>query len=241
MIVLLNQPFSDEIISGSNELDLRNIGPIAWPRVLGHCRATELRLYHLTIKSLDGIERLTQTKELSLEWATKIEELKPIFQLTTLHKLSVFDFPKIKALNGIEQLNNLVELNISGNLGSLNPPLNINSIEPVTLLTNLSSFSMRNTNLLDDDIRFLSKCSNLKHLNLSNKFDRKQFAFLAKVLNSQLQEPIRAYSATTMRCGHCGNNKVMFTGRKMPFLCQKCDLRKFEKHENEFKEMVESA
>lgn len=60
--------------------------------VLLRCEAIEL-LYHLTLPSLEGIDALINTRRLTLEWATKIEVLGPVFKLCNLTHLSIFEFP----------------------------------------------------------------------------------------------------------------------------------------------------
>lgn len=241
MMILVNGAFSDEALRNQPSLDLRNIGTAAWPRLLKNCRAHTLRLYHITLKSLDGIEAFSETRELNLDWATKIEQLDPVFQLAQLTKLSVVDFPKVRVLAGIENLRELTELHLSGNRGSLNPPMRLTTIEPVTRIPNLTSFSLVNARIDDDDITHLSKCTKLRQLHLSMNFDRSQFAFLAKRLNPQLETPITSHELVRLQCKHCSNPKVMFVGRRMPFLCGSCDKAKIERLEREFEKLVQDA
>ena len=68
------------------------------------CRASDLSLYHLTLSSLEGIECLVNTRQLTLEWASKIDDLGPVFRLHQLTSLSIFDFPKLRHLDGIASL-----------------------------------------------------------------------------------------------------------------------------------------
>jgi len=240
-MILVNEAFSDGSLGDHASLDLRNIGTGAWPRILKSCRAKDLRLYHITLKSLDGIEGLSETNELVLEWATKVEQLDPVFRLTHLTKLSVYDFPKLTALTGIEQLGELTELNLSGSRGAIDPSLRLSTIKPVTRIPSLKSFSLANAKIADDDIACLAECSTLRSLHLSKDFDRSQFALLAKRLNGQLEKPIVAYMATNLECKQCGGTKVMFYGRRMPFLCRVCEEAKFQKLLSEFETMVRNA
>jgi len=238
---LLDKPFSGSDFAGHAELDLRNVGPKAWPVLLPACTATDLRLYHITLQTLDGIEKLRSVTRLRLEWANRIDDLSPLFRLHRLTSLSVFDFPKLRVLEGIESLHQLAELHLSGNRGSLTPPLQLRSIEPVTRIPKLATFSLENARLEDDDITVLARCERLRDLALSNRFDRGQFAFLAKRLNPQLATPIAAYRASSLKCETCAGNKAMFTGRRMPFLCPSCDATRFEKYVSEFDRLVREA
>jgi Leucine-rich repeat (LRR) protein len=237
-MLLLNQEFSNENLSSIETADLRNISKSNWERVLSNCKATELRLYHLTLTNLDGIERLSNTEKLKLDWATKIEDISPVFNLKNLKSLSITDFSKFRDISGIGKLTELTELHLAGNLGSLSPRLQLTSIKPVCEIQNLTSFSLLNARLDDDDITYLTKCKKLLHLGLCNTFDKKQFAYLAKHLNNQLENPITSYREVSLKCSQCNNKKFMFTGRKMPFLCQKCDSMRFNKLNKEFEELV---
>jgi hypothetical protein len=240
-MILLDRPYSDAELARSPSLDLRNVTPSGWKNVLSTCRAQDLRLYHITLRSLEGIERLGETRELALEWATKIESLAPVFGLSHLTKLAVFDFPKLRVISGIEGLSELTEVSLSGSRGAVDPPLRLATIEPLTRIPNLASFTLANAKLEDDDITSLARCAKLRRLQLSNQFDRGQFAFLASRLNAQLETPITSYTETNLRCEHCNSKKVMFAGRRMPFLCRACDRPKFERLVGEFEAMVRDA
>ncbi|HMC97424.1 MAG TPA: hypothetical protein VKG92_07225, partial [Flavobacteriales bacterium] len=212
-----------------------------WPTVLAECRPTVLSLYHITLSSLEGIERLNTVTRLTLEWATKITDLAPVFELHKLNSLSIFDMPKVRYLDGIEALTGLTELKLSGNQGSGTPHLQLASISSVTKLPGLTRFALLNARLDDDDLTPLVRCGNLKHLHLANMFERAQFAYLAKHLNGQLQEPITAFSGSNVECDTCGADKSMFTGRRMPFLCKTCDAARFDKYRSEFERLVRIA
>jgi hypothetical protein len=239
--LLLDREFTDEALRAASTADLRNVGTAAWPRVIAHCKAPEVGLYHITLQSLDGIQRLTATEMLTLEWANKITNLTPVYQMAQLTSLALIDLPKLPNIEGIEVLSALTELFLSGNRGSLTPPLRLASLEPVTRLPLLSSFTLGNAKLGDDDISVLSRCKNLRSLDLSNKFERGQFACLAKHLNPQLADPITGYVSTKLSCEKSGGKKAMFRGRRMPFLCADCDGEKFRKLEDEFAALVERS
>lgn len=234
-ILLLDRPFPEQRLAEAAKLDLRNIGPSVWPKIVSRCRASHLRLYHLTLSSLGGLGALTHTHHLELEWATKVEELSPVFRLgSRLSSLSVFDFPKLRDLAGIEALTELTELNLSGSRSSLTPPLRLASLEPIARLGKLATLSLANARLDDDDITVLARCKSLRRLQLSNQFDRAQVAFLAKRLNPQLDEPLTAFRQTHLPCKTCGTHQCMITGRRMPILCPVCDQAKFAGLASEF-------
>ena len=240
-MLLLNKGFSNEQLTAATTADLRNIGTPVWKRLLSHCRATDLRLYHITMSSLEGIEALVETERLALEWATKVERLEPVFQMANLRSLSVFDFPKVREIEGVQRLNGLTELHLSGSRASLSSTMCLTSIRPVPQIANLESFSLVNARLDDDDITPLAECSKLRRLQLSYSFDRKQLAFLAKHLNGQLDSPLRSHVLSSLDCPTCKGKKLMFIGRGMPMLCQTCDAKRCVKAEREFEAMVREA
>ncbi|OAI24136.1 internalin G [Methylomonas koyamae] len=240
-MLLLDRPFLEAQLGESAQLDLRNISAAVWPTLLSMCRASDLSLYHLTLSSLEGIERLVNTRQLTLEWASKIDDLGPVFRLHQLTSLSIFDFPKLRHLDGIASLVELTELHLSGSRGATNPPLRLASIAPVTQLPNLVTLSLANAKLDDDDITVLARCSCLRHLHLSRQFERAQVAFLAKRLNGKLAEPLAAYFDTNLKCEACHGPRFMFVGRRMPVLCRSCDSVQFARSVAEFERLVHDA
>ena len=241
MILCLDSQFSEQELAERDELDLRNISAKTWPTLLSGCRAIELRLYNLKLPSLEGIDKLTNTRRLKLEWATKVEALEPVFKLSDLTHLAVEDFPRLQRLDGIEELGELTELRLSGNLAGGSSPLHLKSIEPISRISKLTKLSLANAKFEVDDITSLARCKNLRHLRLTNQFDRTQIAFLASRLNEQLVEPLTAYVKIHLRCVKCSSLKSMFTGRKMPFLCPVCDAQRHEKFTRQFEQMIVDA
>ena len=43
-----------------------------------------------------------------------------------------------------------------------------------------------------------------------------------------------------MLCENCNNNKVMIVGKRKPFLCPKCDLKRLEKYEKVYKSYIKT-
>ena len=229
IMVLMDSDFPEESLREESALDLRNIKDAAWGIILSTCRAADLHLYHIMVQSLDGIERLRNTSCLSMMWANKISNLAPVFQMVWLKKLSVSDFPRLRCIDGIEALQDLEELDLSGNLGSLQPPLRLTSVRPIEKLSNLEKLTLANIRLENDDITFLASLSKLRDLFLSNQFERKQFAYLAKRLNGQLDGPTQPSTKTNISCRRCPNPLYHFTGQRMPILCKVCDHDRFNK------------
>ncbi len=236
-MILMNERFAPEQLERQRALDLRNIDKKGWELVLSRTEAVELSLYHLTTDSLSGIEKLQKTLRLGMDWATKISDLTPVFRMEWLQALYVSDFRLLRSLAGIDSLQGLTELHLSGNRGSLNPPLRLSSIKPLGRLKNLQRLELQNVRLEDDDVTPIASISTLKELVIAPNFERKQLAFLAMSLNAQLKEPIAACAESSLACSRCGDPKFLFTGRRMPLLCRNCDRAKFDKLMREFEEM----
>jgi len=232
----LDQKFSLDEFSRHESLDLRCISPKSWETILASCNATELRLYYLKIRSFDGIDRLRATCRLSIEWANKIEDLSPLFRMGWLTSLFLSDLPRIRRIDGIELLENLRELHLSGNRGSLTPPLRLESVRPIASLQNLEKLELVNLRLEDRDISFVADSfPNLRSLRLSHsEFERAQFAYLAKRLNARLEDPIVSSREMMYANCKCGMHLHLFLGRRMPMLCESCDEKRFKKLTEEF-------
>lgn len=234
--MMMDEKFSLENLSTHDSLDLRAIGDNGWKAIVESCTASELRLYYLKVRSLVGVDSLRRTVKLSIEWANKVEDISPLFSMTWLRSLALCDFPRIRRLDGIEALEDLRELQLSGNRGSLNPPLKLESVRPVASLRNLEKLEIVNLRLEDRNISFIASAfPRLRSLKLSGKeFERAQFAYLAKRLNAQLDEPI--VGSWEMKAAHCkcGENLHLFMGRRMGMLCPVCHAKKFEKLAEEF-------
>lgn len=219
-------------------LELRNVDARAIGRIVRECSATKLRLYHVTAPSLDGLDALTGVTNLSIHWAPKIASLAPICLMVGLRRLALVDLARIRALDGIERLAGLLELDLQGGMWK---PLRLSSLRPIAGLSTLERLTVLNTRLDDDDIAFLAAVRTLRAIHLSNQFDRLQVARLARALNQQLERPLAAYQETNLTCEVCGGKKRMFTGRRMPLLCATCDAARVASLTEEFQAMVDGA
>jgi hypothetical protein len=237
----MDRQYSPESLRASAPLDLRNINGAAWEAILSNTRAADLRLYRLLINSLDGIERLQATHRLAMNWANKIADLTPVFQMRWLESLDVSDFPRIRSIEGIDSLHEVKELRLSGNLGSLHPPMRLDSAKPIAKLHRLQALGIWNARLDDDDLTFVAGLSELRHLDVSSNFERTQLAYLAKRLNDQLEDPIRASRELGISCQKCGERLVLFVGRRMPAVCRSCDSVRFDRLTVEFEALVAAA
>ena len=230
-MVLMDRSYDSSLLSGGEPLDLRNIDAGAFRAILERCRSERLRMYHMTIADLSGIEALRSVSDLALEWAPKVTSIAPVLAMKWLHRLTLVDLPKIRDFEGLGALANLRQLEASGGVWR---PLRIASISPISGLNSLEHLTLQQIRIEDDNISKLADLKGLRRLVLSNQFERAQVAYLAKRLNPQLEAPLTAHVETNLACERCGSVKFMFTGRRMPFLCRACDFARFEKLTQEF-------
>jgi hypothetical protein len=243
VMIYMEEKFSLETLSTEQSLDLRAIGDKAWKAIVESCTATELKLYYLKIRSLAGIERLRRTVKLHVEYANKVEDISPLFAMPWLESLTVYDFPRIRRLDGIEALGGLKKLQLSGNRGSGDPPLKLESVRPIASLRNLEELEIVNLRLEDRDISFIATAfPKLRSLRLSGKeFERAQLAYLAKRLNAQLDEPIEGSWVMDYAFCKCGSKYQLFMGRRMGMLCPVCQERKYKKLTEEWERMISAS
>lgn len=243
VVIYMEEKFSLETLSTEDSLDLRSINEKAWKAITESCTASELKLYYLKIRSLAGIERLSRTVKLHVEYANKVEDISPLFAMPWLESLTVYDLPRISRLDGIEALEGLKELQLSGNRGSGDPPLKLESVRPIASLRNLEKLEIVNLRLEDRDISFIASAfPKLRSLRLSGKeFERAQFAYLAKRLNAQLDEPIEGSWVMDYAFCKCGSKYQLFMGRRMGMLCPVCDEKKFKKLTEEWERMIQAS
>ena len=239
-MIYMEEKFSLETLSTEDSLDLRAIGDKAWEAIVESCTATDLKIYYLKIRSIAGIERLRRAVKLHIEYANKVEDISPLFAMTWLESLTVYDFPRIRRLDVIEALEGLKELKLSGCRGSGDPPLKLESVKPIASLRNLEELEIVTIRLDDNDISFIASAfPGLRSLRLSGKaFERVQLAYLAKRLNAQLDEPIEGNLELKAAPCKCGQNFHVFMGCRMGMLCPVCHEKKFKKLTEEWERMI---
>src|SRR5689334_1367125 len=158
--------------------------------------------------------------------------------MTWLKRLFVSDLPLLRNIEGIDSLQNLSYLRLSGNRGSLDPSLHLVSLKPIAGLAKLAKLTIANVRPDDDDITPIASVSNLRDLTISSKLEHKQLAFLAKRLNPQLVRPITAYLELNSVYPKCRGPLYVFIGRKMPLLCKTCKNEEFERLPLQFERLV---
>ncbi len=116
-----------------DNIPVQSIHPI-WN--IKHCRPS---IYSNEIDSLEGIQRLTKLKRISLLEITGLKDYSPLFQVTNLRALKIStmlspDFQDVQALKNLE------ELTLDTLYGKID-------LTPVFTLTNLRQLSLNNVRI----------------------------------------------------------------------------------------------
>ena len=92
------------------------------------------------LKDLEGIEKFTGLKTLTMNYTSEILDISAIRNCPTLEDVTL-GYCNIQSLNGIEGLTNLKKLTINNN--------NITSLKPLENLKNLTSINLENNAISD--------------------------------------------------------------------------------------------
>ncbi len=138
-----------------NSKGIRNIGALP-------ASITSLRLNGTELISLDGIEKLTNLTQLSLDIrGGLLINLEPLSKLTNLTQLSLFiGEGQVISLEPLSKLTNLTHLSL------LIRGEQVSSLEPLSKLTNLTILDLSDTKL--NSLEGIEKFANLTSLDLSS-------------------------------------------------------------------------
>ncbi len=131
------------------------------------CRLEELALSESQIRSLEGLEKATRLRKLSLTYCRTLEDITSLTSIgDTLTSLEIESCNKIKDFECLKKLLNLEELTLNGS----NPIPNLDFLENMKKLKSFR-FTM---NILDGDLSLCKNipdvyCQNRKHYNLKNE------------------------------------------------------------------------
>ena len=152
-----------------------------------------------------------------------------------LKQLEIIDFSK---LNEIRDLSKAQQIEVLKLEGGIEKKLNIRTLKPLFVLTNLQYLRLANLKVEDDTLQPLAELKNLNELWLSNQFETKEFAWLATRLPNTKCNMFQAISKVNIT----GLNQelvwdTMVTGRKKPFLLSTRDQSKIDKYTNDFEKL----
>lgn len=214
---------------GAKEKDLQKILSLTQPKYLN--------LYQVLAADLSILETLATTSTLVLNWNTKSTSLWDISKNPKLQSLEIVDFLKLYDISDLSSARQITTLKLEG---GIEKKLNIQTLKPLSALTNLKYLRLANLKVADDTLKPLADLNHLDELWLSNQFETKEYAWLATRLPNTKCDMFNAINKVNIT--GTKNELVwdtMVTGRKKSFLLSTKDSQKIEKYITEFEKLKE--
>ncbi len=212
---------------GAKEKDLQKILTLTKPNYLN--------LYQVLAADLTILETLSTTSTLILNWNTKSTALWDVEKNVQLKTLEIVDFSKLNDITDLSSARQIETLKLEG---GIDKKLNIETLRPLSVLTNLKYLRLANLKVTDDTLRPLANLKNLEELWLSNQFDTKEYAWLATRLPNTKCDMFKAINKV-----HITDAKnilvwdTMVTGKRKPFLLSTKDKPKIDKYIADFEKL----
>ncbi len=211
-----------------------------WRRISSCSGLQRLFVKGLKVRDFSRVYYLTALEVLSLEDCSLITELDSIKECHRLRGLGISNFKNVHSLKPLE---NMVELRHLAVTGGMWARMTIDSLEPLSSLTNLEWVDLGNTNVADGSLKPLGEMNHLHYLNLPNFFPMEEYAWLSGRLpgaRCTWFDPFIEISFLT--CKKCGSSDmVMLTGKRKPKLCKRCDGARLRKHVEEFRRIADRS
>lgn len=212
---------------GAKETDLQKILSLTQPKYLN--------LYQVLAADLSVLKTLTTTSTLVLHWNTKSTSLWDISNNTELRNLEIVDFSKLYDISNISSARQITSLKLEG---GIDKKLNVQTLKPLSVLTNLKYLRLANLKVSDGSLKPLADLKNLEELWLPNQFETKEYAWLATRLPNtkcDMFNPINNVHITDAKKVLVWD--TMVTGRKKPFLLSANDKLKVDKYISDFEKL----
>jgi hypothetical protein len=191
-----------------------------------------LRLYEIRASNLAPLSRVGTLRHLSLDWSTKLQDLNFLAELPDLEGLILNDLGKVDLIDGVAHLKHLRYLEITG---GFNKTAKYKTLHPISGCEQLETLTLENIRVDDDDLQFLTSCTHLTSLHLSNQWPTEQYALLSKNLpNVQC----RHFKPWLPLSKPLSGKDILVTGRGKPFLNSQTDQEKIRKYEEDFARMA---
>jgi len=208
---------------------------------ISNCKSlTKLYLdYQLRFDDLGPLHKLSLLDVLRLDSCSRISSLEALEQLGQLTGLAIENFKNVHNITPLSKLTNLRELAVEGSIWTR---MKINSLEPITSLTNLEYLSLSNLKVIDNSLAPLHDLKNLKQLLTANFYPSAEFARLAGKLPGCECQWFEPFVSTTLHCDKCGMaTRVILSGKGTSMLCSRCDAEKLQRHVDEFERIKKRA
>lgn len=187
----------------------------------------------LKVEDLACVGNMERLETLSLEGCSTIHDLSALGKRSNLTALGIINFKNISSIEEVGKLLNLQQLVITGSMWTT---MRLETLGPLSKLTNLVRLDLGNTRVADKSLRPLGKLKNLKILNLPNFYSVDEFAWLSRQLPDTACtwfKPVIDFE--NFPCKNCGKHALkMLSGKGASTLCSSCDLKRIEKHVERF-------
>jgi len=194
-----------------------------------------ISLYQFLAKDLSCLENLTKCETLITEWNTKATELWDFEFNPNLRKLAIRDYSKISDLSALEKATQIKSLSLDG---GMNKKIKVDNLKPISKLSQLEYLRLTNIKVTDESLEPISKLMGLRKLEISNQFPTKEYANLSVKLTKTNCLRFNAYNAVELKDEN-GNlvYDTMITGKRKPFLLSTKDNLRIEKYKSEFEKL----
>ncbi len=133
---------------------------------------TSLYIQSNRIKEISALSNLKNLRHLALLNLTKVDSIQPISELNQMITLKFENFKRINNFKAISSLNTLKGLQIDGGMYSAQK---INDFEFLSNLTDLEYLTFINSQAILKDLSPILKLTNLKMLQCSSNYPKKEF------------------------------------------------------------------
>lgn len=200
------------------------------------CSCSSLRrlfIDGLKVDDLACLGNMERLETLSLEGCSTVRDLSELGKRSNLTSLGIINFKNISSIEEVGKLLNLRQLVVAGSMWTT---MRLETLRPLSRLTNLVRLDLGNTRVDDGSLRPLGKLQNLKILNLPNFHSVDEFAWLSRQLpNTDCTWFKPVIDFENFPCKKCGKHTLkMLSGKGASTLCRSCDLKRIEKHIERF-------
>lgn len=198
-----------------------------------------LLLQRGTYTNLSAIVGLGSLVDLIFYQNVKLERLDGLEKLTRLRTLSLEGMRRVRSIAPIKTLKELIGFRVAhGYVAGMTDFVAIHSVQAIAGLKKLQMVDLTGAKILDDDFSPLLKLPALEDLRIgpTNKLD--QLAFLAAhfpTLFQQWSGPLWK----TYACHRCGTFKARYIGPDKAHWCPKCHEKKITERLTTFASLVE--
>jgi len=193
------------------------------------------------ISDLTALESLPQLTHVAFYWNQRTERFWNFAKTPRLHGLQFDDFTRLHDLSPLEQATTLHELRFGNMIWSTATYF---SLEPLRHLTSLRTLSFDAKRIDDGRVQPLATLQQLESLGFpGHQFTTEQVAWLRAHLPDSLRSPAIEACRTLARplpSGKGPQKDTLLVGKRKPFLNSDAHAARIARHVAEFQRMVEN-